>query len=115
MVQAIQHFLDEQALRLPHKTAIISDEGTVTYRELAEQSMRLAAWMQQAGIRRGDRIALILPNGIPVVAALMAAARLGAIFFIVNPAIRPYHLRHILADALPALIITTRQQAADAP
>jgi len=115
MVQTIQQFLDEQALRLPHKTAIITDEGTVTYRELAEQSMRLAAWMQQAGIRRGDRIALILPNGIPVVAALMAAARLGAIFFIVNPAIKPYHLRHILADAAPALIITTQPLAADAP
>lgn len=114
MTHAIHAFLDQQARRLPAKTAIISDEGSVSYHELAEQSLRLAAWMHRAGVRRGDRVGVVAPNGAPAVAALMAASRLGAIFFILNPAIKPYHLRHILADAEPALLITTRDHPAAA-
>lgn len=112
MTHAIHVFLDQQARRLPAKTAIISDEGSVAYHELAEQSLRLSAWMHRAGVRRGDRVGVIAPNGAPAVVALMAASRLGAIFFILNPAIKPYHLRHILADAEPALLITTRDHPA---
>lgn len=110
MASMIHEFLDEMAARAPDKTAIVADEGAVSYRALAEDSRRLAGWLRRAGVQRGDRVALLLPNGIPVVTALMAASRLAAMFCIVHPAVKPYHLRHILEDAAPALIITTRQR-----
>jgi amino acid adenylation domain-containing protein len=110
MPSTIHELLDEMAVRVPDKTAIVADEGTVTYRALAERSRRLATWLRRSGVRRGDRIAIVLPNGIPAVIALLATSRLAAIFFIVNPAIKWYGLRHILEDAAPALIVTTRQR-----
>lgn len=110
--QLIHELLDRTAARVPAKTALITDEGTLSYAELVEQSRRLASWMVQSGVQRGDRVALLLPNGSPVVTALLAASRIGAVFFVINPGIKPYHLRHILEDAAPALIITTAQQSA---
>jgi amino acid adenylation domain-containing protein len=110
MVNLIHEFLDYSAARLPDKAAVITDEGLVTYSELSQYSRSLAAYFHEVGVRRGDRIAILLPNSIPVVAALMAASRLDAVFFILNPAIKPYHLRYILEDALPALVVTTRER-----
>jgi amino acid adenylation domain-containing protein len=111
----VHQLLDETAARLPDKTALITDEGVVSYEALAETTRRLATWFTEAGIRRGDRIALMLPNGIPIVTALIAASRIGAIFFIINPGIKTYHLRHILEDAEPTLIITTQDRSAQEP
>ncbi|HEY0733451.1 MAG TPA: AMP-binding protein [Herpetosiphonaceae bacterium] len=109
----VHELLDETAARLPDKTALITDEGSITYSALADSTRRLAGWLIAAGVERGDRVALMLPNGIPIVTALLAASRVGAIFFIVNPGIKTYHLRHILEDAEPTLIITTEKRRAE--
>ena len=103
----VHDLLDETAARMPNKTAVFTDEESITYSNLSESSCRLAAWFSQIGIRRGDRIALLLPNCIPTITMLMAASRIGAIFFIVNPSTKPYHLRHIMEDAQPSLIVTS--------
>lgn len=107
----VHELLDETAARLPDKTALITDDGSITYSALSDATQRLAGWLVEAGIRRGDRIALMLPNGIPIVTALLAASRVGAIFFIINPGIKTYHLQHILQDAEPTLIITTQRRS----
>jgi amino acid adenylation domain-containing protein len=111
----IHELLDRSAARVPEKIALISDDGRISYGALAEQSRRLANWLRQAGVARGDRIAIMLPNGIPVVTTLMAASRIGAIFFIINPEVKPYHLQHMLDDAQPRLIVTTEQLRAVRP
>ncbi|HEX2078009.1 MAG TPA: AMP-binding protein [Longimicrobium sp.] len=113
MALLVHDFLDEAAARLPEKVAVRSDDGSVSYRELAERSRRVAAWLHGRGVRRGDRMLLLLPNGIPAVVALFAASRIGALFVIVNPAVKPFHLRHILADAEPALIVAGERPEGD--
>ena len=57
------------------KPALLSPGGpVVTYGSLFEQVERLAEYLQRAGIRRGDRVSLVLPNGIEAVIAFLAAA-----------------------------------------
>jgi amino acid adenylation domain-containing protein len=109
----IHDILDNTAARLPEKMAILHDDGTSTYGKLALQSYGLASWLYRIGVRRGDRIALMLPNSIPLVLAIMAASRLGAIFFVVNPATKPYLLEHMMEDAQPVVILTSRQSTQD--
>ena len=41
---------------------IVADGGTITYGELFERSQRVAALLHKAGLRRGDGVALVLPN-----------------------------------------------------
>lgn len=108
--QTLHDLLDEAAVRAPARTAVISDEGTVTYGELAGQSRRAATWLHEAGVRRGDRVVVMLPNRVEVVTTLFATSRIGAAFVILSAGMRPYQLRHVLADAEPALLLTGDDQ-----
>ena len=58
----IHDFLDKAAERLPEKTAVITDEKTISYAALADQSKRLATCFRERGVRRGDRILILLQS-----------------------------------------------------
>ncbi len=74
---------DAPAARTPDKPAIIDWSGdapeTLTFRELAEKSNRLAASLRALGIERGDRVAILLPQCSETAIAHMAVYKLGAI------------------------------------
>jgi len=83
----------------PDRPALISPDGpVVTYRSLCEQIERLATWLQRAGISRGDRVALALPNGIEAVIAFMAAAT-AATAAPLNPRYTPEEVQYCMADS----------------
>jgi acetoacetyl-CoA synthetase len=52
----------------------------VSYAELAEQVARARAGLRRAGVKRGDRVAAFLPNGVEAVVGLLATASLGAVW-----------------------------------
>ncbi|HSF57713.1 MAG TPA: AMP-binding protein, partial [Candidatus Binatia bacterium] len=51
--------LDRAATRQPHKIAIVAKEGELSFASLNQQVHALAANLQQAGIRQGDRVAIL--------------------------------------------------------
>ncbi len=62
----------------PARTALAAPGGpAVTYRDLHKQVERLAEYLQRAGIGRGDRVAMVLPNGIEAVLGFLSAATAG--------------------------------------
>ncbi len=74
----------------PGRTAIIFDSersggGTLTYAELAQQVARVARGLRALGVRRGDRVAALLPNVPEAVIGLLATASLGAIWSSCSP------------------------------
>jgi acyl-CoA synthetase (AMP-forming)/AMP-acid ligase II len=75
----IDHLLRQGAVRTPAKAAIVDDRGSISYGEAEVASNRLARWLVANGVRRGDRVALILPNGIPFIVGELAILRLGAV------------------------------------
>jgi long-chain acyl-CoA synthetase len=91
--------LDEAARDFPRRTAIAFLGRTITYRELADSVDRFAGALQGLGVRKGDRVALILPNCPQGVIAFFATLRLGAIVVQHNPLYTPSELRHQLADS----------------
>lgn len=75
---------DDWAKREPDRVALIehSDTGlsqTLTYGELTKQSNALAGWLSDHGIKRGDRVALMLPQEFATAIAHLAIYKLGAI------------------------------------
>jgi benzoate-CoA ligase family protein len=61
----------------------------VTYAELAEETSRVAAVLASLGVARGDRVLVALPDGVPFVAAFLAALELGAVVAAANPELPP--------------------------
>ena len=72
----------------------------MTFRELDETSHAFAAWLQKsAGLQRGDRVALMMPNLLQYPVALFGILRAGMVVVNVNPLYTPRELRHQLKDA----------------
>jgi acetoacetyl-CoA synthetase len=70
--------------RDPHLAIVARAEDgsrrTLSYAELGEQVARARAGLKRAGVKRGDRVAAFLPNGIEAVVGVLATASLGAIW-----------------------------------
>lgn len=75
----------EVAERHPARVALAFFGTTVRYRELAAQVQRCAAGLAAIGVRRGDRVALLLPDCPQFVIAFFAVLRLGAVAVPLDP------------------------------
>ena len=71
--------LKEAAVRNWQGEAIVCGNERLTYRELESAVEQCSAGLQMAGIGKGDRVAMLLGNGIPFPTVLFAALRIGAI------------------------------------
>jgi acyl-CoA synthetase (AMP-forming)/AMP-acid ligase II len=87
------------AARVPAAEALAFEGASSTYRELDEAVDRMAAVLADAGLRHGDRFALMAPNSDGFVLAFYAALRLGAIVVPVNPSLAPPEVGYLLADS----------------
>ena len=69
------------AVRLPEKTAIADWRGrTYSYKYLLEMTDKTGSWLQeQAGVKKGCRLGILLFNGIEFVVAYLAASKIGAV------------------------------------
>lgn len=94
------------AARHPDKAALVVGGDRVDYRRLLNLSLRLARGLQDRGVRRGDRVALYLDNGVPVVVGMYAASLLGAAFLVINPQTKADKLHYVLADSGAAALLT---------
>ncbi len=77
----------------------------LTYAQLDELSQAFAAWLQAAGLAKGDRIALMLPNTLQYPVALFGALRAGLIVVNTNPLYTGRELEHQLIDSGAAAIV----------
>jgi long-chain acyl-CoA synthetase len=73
--------------------------GTLRYRQLNELVDRVAAALADLGVRKGDRVGLMLPNSPHYIITFFAAMRLGAVVVNINPTYTSRELQHQLADA----------------
>jgi benzoate-CoA ligase len=85
--------------------ALVTDEGALGYAELDERVRRFAAAILDAGVHRGDRVALVLPDGPTLATAFWGAIAAGAVAVPVNTLLKPHDHRAILDDCEPQLVI----------
>ncbi|CAM2731912.1 AMP-binding protein [Actinomyces slackii] len=83
--EGVAELLATAAAFYPDRIALDFLGATTTYGELLEASERAAQLLREAGVRRGDRVALLMPNCPQHVAAIYGALRLGAIVAEHNP------------------------------
>jgi acyl-CoA synthetase (AMP-forming)/AMP-acid ligase II len=100
----------------PGRLALIAaDSGeALTYAQLATRVETLAQQLASLGVRRGDRVALALPNGPDIVLLLLAVTALGAAAAPLNPAYTQSEFGFFLADIAPRLMLIPASGAAAA-
>ena len=108
----VERFLEDSARRRPAKVALICGGRRLTYEEIDGRANRLARGLLEAGIRRGDRVAIYLENSVESVVAIFAALKAGAVFLVVNPTTKADKLAFILNNSRAAALVTSdRMQA----
>jgi long-chain acyl-CoA synthetase len=95
---SLSHLIDESVATYGSHVALEFFGATTTYAELGDQIARAAEGLRKRGVRKGDRVALVLPNCPQHVVAFYAALRLGAIVIEHNPLYTPRELRHQFED-----------------
>src|SRR5437867_4952052 len=80
-------------------------DSTMTYRNLDELADRFAAGLQQLGIQKGDRVALVLPNCPQFVYSFFGALRAGAVVGPSNPLYTGRELDNRLADSAARVVV----------
>jgi long-chain acyl-CoA synthetase len=84
-----------------------------TYAQLGSEIDRAAEGLRRLGVRKGDRVAIVLPNCPQHVAAFYAILRLGAIIIEHNPLYTPRELRHQFEDHGAKVVIAWDRMVAD--
>jgi len=112
-IPSLKH-LYEEAFRVHAASTAYSNMGRkLTYADVDEQSRRFGAWLQKvAGLRKGDRVAIMMPNVLQYPVAIAACHRAGCIVVNVNPLYTARELEHQLKDSGAAAIVIFENAAA---
>ena len=90
----------------PERVAFVQMGRSMTYRELDELSGAFAAWLQKvAQLKKGDRLAIMLPNVLQYPIALFGALRAGIAVVNTNPLYTARELEHQLSDSGATAIV----------
>jgi long-chain acyl-CoA synthetase len=88
------------------RTALIVDGRSYSFAQLLDAAHRLAAALQERGVRRGDRVALYLDNSWSCVVAIYGTWIAGAVLVPLNPQTKPHKLAFILRDSGARALVT---------
>jgi acyl-CoA synthetase (AMP-forming)/AMP-acid ligase II len=96
---------------VPERTAIVSEERRLTYRQLDERANRLANCWSSLGIGRGDHVGLQLRNGTEYLEAMLAAFKLRAVPININFNYVEGELEYLYKDADMVALLTHQRFA----
>ncbi len=89
--------------------------GSLTFGELDARSNRVARLLAARGLVRGDRLGFFLPNRVEFLDFFLASIKLGVIVVPINVLYREREISHIVSDAEPKGVVTTRELAGHVP
>src|SRR5215470_10757920 len=111
----VQNFLQEAAKKSPHSTALISSAhvpifgrqaAELSYTELDRQSDALASGLVDMGLKKGDRVAIVMPNIAAFVISYYAILKAGGVVAATNPTYPPEKMQHQINDCDAQIVIT---------
>lgn len=93
------YIIDDAVSLFPERLALIQEGLHLTYAELNGRADRVANWLTQRGVVPGNRVALLWPNDVRYVEALLGTMRAGAVAVPLNIKLGDDALRYVLEDS----------------
>jgi cyclohexanecarboxylate-CoA ligase/acyl-CoA synthetase len=97
--ETIRDWLDRRAAQDGDRPAIVTGDITLTYRQFAERVSAFASGLQGAGMRRGDIVAVHLPNIVEFLVAWLGINDIGAVMQTVHTPYGPREVEQLLAHS----------------
>lgn len=97
--------VENQAAATPDNIAVVYEGRHYTYREINENSNRLAHWLIDRGIGAEDRVAVLMDKSPELVISALGIIKAGAVYLPVDPGYPEDRLTYILADSDPKVVL----------
>lgn len=107
----IPDLIAAQAAAIPTAPALVFSNETLSYADMWSRVEALVTALQQQGVRKGDRVALVLPRSPAAVIAMIAAMRAGAAYIPIDPNVPKARIAMIVADAACQVVVATQELA----
>ncbi|WP_148668327.1 AMP-binding protein, partial [Streptomyces sp. WAC05950] len=101
----VLHAFREAAARAPERTALAYFDGRIGYAEADALSDSVAGHLAARGVRRGDRVAVMLQNTPHFVLCVLGAWKAGAVVVPLNPMYKAGEVGHVLRDSGAAALV----------
>ncbi len=98
--------LARTAARAPNEDALIMAGQRYRYGQIQFMVDRIAGLLRHRGVNPGDRVVVMLQNGVEAIVSYYAAMKAGAVFVPVSPRVKRDRLEYILRDAEPTGLVT---------
>ncbi|OGB93186.1 MAG: hypothetical protein A3G35_18315 [candidate division NC10 bacterium RIFCSPLOWO2_12_FULL_66_18] len=97
--------LAASAGRVPHRPALVFRDRRLSYADLQEKAGSLGRLLQGVGVRRGDRVILMLPNAPEFGVGYFGILAAGATVVPLNPLLKAEEVRYVLEDSAPVAMV----------
>ena len=102
-----------QAALHPHHQAILCAKGGATYAEVAKSSERIAAALRDAGVQRGDFVAVCFDRTPQLIASILGVLMAGAVYLPLDPTYPEARLLYMLEDSGARVIVAAADALSD--
>jgi long-chain acyl-CoA synthetase len=97
--RSLAHLLEDAFQKYASRNAYVCMDKFLTYGELDKMSAKVGAWLQSKGLKKGARVAIMMPNVLQYPVVMAAVLRAGYTVVNVNPLYTPRELEHQLSDS----------------
>ncbi len=109
--QSLIQLFEDSFAKFADRTAFVCMDRKMSYRELDQLSQAFAGFLQAQGLKKGDRVAIMLPNILNYPVVLAGVLRAGGVVVNVNPLYTPRELEHQLKDSGAQTIVVLENVA----
>jgi len=113
LYKSVVSLLEETFNKYADKTAFICVGRSISFKELEIKSNHFAAFLQSKGLKKGDKIALMMPNLLQYPIALFGSLKAGLIVVNTNPLYTPREMEHQFKDSEAKAIVICENFAAN--
>lgn len=104
--KCVHELFEEQVKNIPERTAVIACDKQMTYYELNRESNRIANWLVDNGISKGDIVALQLHRKSYLLSSIYGVLKSGAAYLPIDPSYPKERIEYILNDSKAKFVIT---------
>ncbi|MGH2621384.1 MAG: AMP-binding protein, partial [Anaerolineales bacterium] len=98
-------FLEQSAQAYPDRTCTVFKGAKLSYRQMDQLADRLAAGLAARGVKKGDRVAIFMPNSPQFVIAFFGILKAGGVVVATNPLYTPREIEHQMNDSGSQLML----------